>query len=79
MPVWIAWTIPNAIGVAGILWWRWSGCGDGRNYMAVTHKMVVLGLLVPPMAKALAVQGFLEIVRRIKSVSKVVQKTGFLR
>ena len=63
----------------GILWWRRRGCGDGWNYMVVTHKMVVQWLLVPPMAKTLAAQGFLEMMQWNKSGSKVVQKTGFLR
>ena len=33
MPVWIAWTIPNAIGVAGILWWQRRGYGNGWKFM----------------------------------------------
>ena len=38
MPVWIAWILPNVMAVDGILWWRRRGCGDGWNYMVVTHK-----------------------------------------
>ena len=42
MPVWIVWILPNVMAADGIQWWRRRGCGDGWNYMAVTHKMVVL-------------------------------------
>ena len=45
MPVWIAWTIPNAIGVAGILWLLLRGYGNGWKSIAVTDNMVGAVLL----------------------------------
>ena len=39
MPVWIAWTIPNAIGVAGILWLLLRGCGNGWKSMVEPYKI----------------------------------------
>lgn len=41
-------------------------------------ELVVLCLRVPLMAKTIAAQGFWEIMRWNKSISKVIQKTGFL-
>ena len=39
MLVWIAWILPNAIGVAGILWLRQSVYGNGWKSIAVTDNM----------------------------------------
>ena len=77
MPVWIAWTIPNAIGVAGILWLLLRGCGNGWKFMVVPHKIGGVVILSAADGENHCGTRFFEIMGRIKSASKVVQKTGF--
>lgn len=77
MPVWIAWTIPNAIGVAGILWLLLRGCGNGWKFMVEPHKIGGVVILCAADSENHCGTRLFEIVGRIKSVSKVVQKTGF--
>lgn len=39
MMVWIAWILPNAITVDGILWLLQSGYGNGWKFIAVMRKI----------------------------------------
>ena len=77
MRVWIAWILPNAIGVAGILWLLLRGCGNGWKFMVEPHKIGGVVILRAGNGENHCGTRLFEIMGRIKSVSKVVQKTGF--